>query len=179
MKNENTILDEIAKVVEAGLEYNELTGFDVIASHQPSKATIIKPTLWVERVSSKRYGCQSRLPVKQGSALVEQETYYQDIIFQITALKKRHLETDDKDTTTASDVLNWLASYFNGAAGRAKLNENGYSCIRVTEVREPAFTSDSDLYEKTPSFDITINHVQTDSRSIPHVDEFEPEIRKV
>ena len=142
MKNENSILADVITAVKAGLEYNELTGFDVIASHQPSKATIISPTLWVERVSSKRYGCQSRLPVKQDSALVEQETYYQDIIFQITALKKRHPQTDTIVTVTASDVLNWLVSYFNSAAGRAKLNENGYSCIRVTEVREPAFTSD-------------------------------------
>lgn len=178
MKNENQIWQDVVVAVKAGLEYNEITDFEVRQSSQPSKVTINSPTLWIERVSSKRYGCQSRLPEKVGSALVEKIIYYQEVIYQISALKKRN-PTDTVSTQTAGDVLNMLVTYFNGSSGIAKLKEKGFNCLRITEVREPANTMDSDLYEKTPSFDITLTHVQEDTKVIPKVDAFELTVERV
>jgi hypothetical protein len=178
MKNENQIWQDVVDSVKAGLEYNEITDFEVRQSSQPSKATINSPTLWVERVSSKRYGCQSRLPVRVGSALVEKIIYYQEAVYQITAMKKR-LPTDTVNTQTAGDVLNLLTTYFSSSSGIEKLNEKGFNCLRITEVREPSNIMDSDLYEKTPSFDITLTHIQEDTKVIQKVDEFTATVERV
>lgn len=179
MKNENTIMTDMVAVINDGLQYSEITGYIVIQGNQPNKATITQPTIWIDRISSKRYGVQSKLPVVVGDNLVERSLYYQEVIFQITALKTRNDETDTNSTMTSGDALNFLATYFNARAGIDKLAENGYSSIRVSEVREPFFTSDSDLFERTPSFDLTLTHVQVDDRIIQKVDDFTLETRKV
>lgn len=179
MRNENTILTDMVAVIRDGLQYSEITGYDVRQGNQPNKATIKQPTVWIDRVSSKRYGIQSKIPVVVGANLVERSLYYQEMMFQITALKTRNAETDTNATMTSGDALNYLATYFNARAGIDKLAENGYASIRVSEVREPFFTSDSDLYERTPSFDLTLTHVQVDDRIIQKVDDFALETRKV
>lgn len=170
-KTEYKIWKDLVAAVKDGLAYNEITGWDVFQANQPSKSTLNKPTIWIERVSSKRYGWQSATPTMTLSGLNEKQIYYQEVIYQITAMKKRSL-TMDETTETSGDVLNHLATYFVSRAGTDKLSENDYSCLRVTEVREPPFTTDSDLYEKTPSFDLTICHQQVEDRPVHHVDGF-------
>ncbi len=173
MKTENQIWQDVADAVKAGLQYYEVTGFTVRQSVQPSKLTVIEPTIWIDRVSGKRYGAQSQIPIVIEGVPFTQEVYYQEVMLQITAMKKRNPETNTTATITAADCLNYVVTYLNGVAGTAKLKELGYGNIRVSEVREPSFTSHSDLYEKTPSFDLTLVHVQTEARPVNVVDAFE------
>ena len=161
MKNENQIWSDIRETVLAGLTANAITGFDVISANQPSKATIEQPTIWIDRVSARRYGWQGTDEREDVDNLYLDNTYYEEIMFQITALKKRNTATDTVLTMTSGDVLHLLTTYFNGSGGIGKLETLDFSCLKVGEVRESTFISNSDLYEKTPSFDITLTHMQT------------------
>jgi len=169
MKNENQIWQDMVAAVNAGLADNSVTGFEVRQSSQPIKVTIGQPTIWIERVSSKRYGAQITRPIISGGLLFEQSVYYQEIIFQVSAIKKR-LPANTVSTQTAGDVLNILVTYFNGPEGIATLAGKSFSALLISEVREPVATLDSDLYEKTPSFDITVIHKQTQNKTVHHAD---------
>jgi len=173
LKTENQIWADIIAAVNAGLVAQSVSGFSVQQGAQPSKSTISGPTIWAERVSSKRWGAQSRLPETIDGVLKEHGVYYQEIMIQITARKSRDPQTDTVTTQTSGDAANLLATYFNGTQGINKLSELGFNCIKVTDVRELAPMSDSDLYEKTPSFDLTLTHVQADIRTIQKVDGLE------
>ena len=175
MKNENTIWSNIIASVNAGLALNSVTDFVVKQSGQPSKTTIDTPTIWVDRISDKRHGYQSRRPVYANSVLSEIKTAFHEIIFQITARKLRHPATDTASTQTSSDVLNLLIDYFNGAEGMDQLASVDMGCIRVTSLRTPASMSDSDLYERDPSFDITISFAQETTRTLSAIED-EPNI---
>jgi len=175
MKTENQIWKDMMAVVQTGLTYFDISDFEIRQSNQPSKVTIDTPTIWIERVSSKRYGVQSTIPIMVDGQLVEQSSYYQEIIFQITALKKR-LVSDDEDSQTAGDVLNLLTTFFNGSVGVRAMAEKSLSSIWITSVNEPAEIMDSELFEKTPSFDITVICKQTETKPINHVEAYEAEV---
>lgn len=174
MKNENTIWSNVIDAVEAGLAENSIADFEVIQSGQPSKSTIpggtASPTIWIDKVSSKRYGKQSRTPSVEDDVLIENKSSYQEIMFQVTGRKSR-LPADTISTQTSTDVLNLLVDYFNGQEGIDKLKTFEMSCINVTEVRTPVGMSDSDLYSKDPSFDLTITLIQSNTRTLPVVTE--------
>lgn len=178
MKNENTIWANIIDAVNSGLVENGVTGFEVQQGSQPSKVSIDSPTIWIDRISSKRYGKQSRTPDIESDVLIERKSSYQEIMFQLTGRKIRSL-SDDVNTQTATDALNLLVNYFNGQEGIDKLSTLDMNCLHVTDVRTPSSISDSDLYERDPSFDITITLIQSSTRALPAVDNATFEIEKV
>jgi hypothetical protein len=159
----------VIEAVNAGLTENNVSGFSVQQGSQPSKASISSPTIWIDRISSKRYGKQSRIPSVVSNEIIETKTYYQEIIFQVTGRKIRST-SDDANTQTSTDVLGLLVSYFNGQEGIDKLVSLDMNCINITDVRTPTSMSDSQLYEKDPSFDLTITLIQSDVRALPAVD---------
>lgn len=179
MKTENQIWADIIAGVKAGIAEKSIIGFGVQKGYQPSKSSISDPTIWIERVTSGRYGSQARRPEVVDESLIENEEYYEEIMIQITARKFRNPATDTVSTQTSGDAMNLLASYFNSQPGIDQLLSLNFNCIKVTDVREPSSISDSDIYEKTPSFDLTLTHVQADIRAVPNVDEGELSVTSI
>jgi hypothetical protein len=171
VKTENQIWKDIIDSVNAGLVAFSVTGWTVQQSGQPSKTTLNAPTIWIDKVSDKRYGSQSRRPIYANSVLKEKKTAYHETVFQITGRKIRNPKTDTTSTQTSTDVLNLLVDYFNGQEGIDQIATVGMGSIRVTEVRTPSSISDSGLFERDPSFDITVSYAQESERTLNHVEE--------
>lgn len=151
---------------------------DVRQLYQPTiVGTPSGPFLGLSNQPLRRYGFLKRTDRYNGDDLdpktIHTETQKWVCIFQVNAQWKQDPEADDFATVpTAGDLARRASSILQSDAGREILALGGVGIERITDVREPPFTDDSDEFEYSPSFDFTINFDQSDVTEIPILSRF-------
>lgn len=112
----------------------------------------------------RRYGFLERLDAWDGNAatMTHTETQIWTVIFQIDSLWKQNpLDPEFATTPTAGDLAQQATAIMQSDATRATLLAAGVGIDRITDVRQPPFKDDSDVFEYGPSFDFCLNFAQT------------------
>lgn len=179
IKTENQQWQDIIALIKNALQSDGYNDWQVRRSNQPTMVGLIDKTVYITRVSSRRYGWQAhrnKWNVKLGK-MEHKEEYIEEVLYQISAFKKRNIA--DINEITSSDVLNSLITYFQSLEGINTLRNEKYQTYRITELREPPFVDDSDNFEKMPSFDITLNLLQTKTNNENYTDKYSFKLERI
>ena len=82
------------------------------------------------------------------------ETQQSYILFRLEALKNRDITKPAEDT--AADVLERVRAYCNGNDGIKLLRFYGLNPYRIENIEEPEYTTENDVFEFHPFFDLKI-----------------------
>lgn len=162
MTNERTIWSDVISFIKAT---PNLLGYDVIQAAQAQIIDIQSPILVLDMIGAPRYSWQGTkdIPLQNGK-MEHQELFYQEYVFQLTALKKRSMEDIG---LTSMDVLNLVAIHLQSEYGVNMMTQAGYGIERIKEIRTGYFLNSNDVYERQPSFDFTLNRKQVLTSEIP------------
>lgn len=177
IKTENQIWADLKSLITRGLEAFNINGWQIRQLQQPVKITTLQPTIFMAKLNSPRIGWQYSANGAAAAGVQHKESYWQEIRFQISALKKRH--PADISDFTSSDALNALITWFMSRKGLSAIRELGYSTFRVSRLEEPFFIDDSDTYERNPYFEFSLILNQSYSEEIPGTNKFIPKITGV
>lgn len=170
-RSENQVWEQVMGLLNDWVSSQNLTTWIVRQGHQPHIVDITSRLIWVDRISSTRYGWQADKPRldETSQQMVNDIRYYTDMVFQISFFKRRE-NNDTVDTLTSSDVANQMLTYLMSETGLANFRALGFGLLRTTELREPIFSDEDDTYERNPNFDITINFEQVQTSNIGSID---------
>ena len=165
MVSERTIWSDVISFIKK--TPNLPTEYDVIQAAQAQIIDIQSPILALDMIGAPRYSWQGTNDIKLLNGNFEhQEIFYQEYVFQLTALKKKSMS----DTgLTSMDILNMVAIHLQSDKGIDMMTQAGYGIYRITEIRTGYFLNSNDVYERQPSFDFTLNRKQVLSSEIPAI----------
>lgn len=178
-KNENQIYADIISLCNNGLAWCDIAGFTVRRGGQVLNVRSLEPTILVTRLSSNQYAFQFPKGRFVNNEYVESQCFIQDLRFNIRGLKKRAGTQQTADVFTCEDAIRGLMSYFQSLEGIKACYALGYSVIKPKENPEPFYISDSDQYEKSPSFDLILPIIQSFDKVIGTVTEFEGTVTEI
>ena len=163
MNNERTIWSDVISFIKAT---PNLPKYDVIQAAQAQIIDIQSPVLVLDMIGAPRYSWQGTkdIPLQNGN-MEHQELFYQEYVFQLTALKKRSMA--DVSGLTSMDVLNMVAIHLQSEKGVDAMTAKGYGIERIKEIRTGYFMNSNDVFERQPSFDFILNRKQVLSSEIP------------
>ena len=176
-KNENSVYGDLVTLCTQGLEWAGITGFTVKRANQVVNVNSTNPIVLIDRISSNQFGFQYPKEEynKKEDNFDQKSCFIQDIKFNIRGLKRRAGIQQTPEISTSEDAIRGLMSYFQSPAGRKACSTLGYSVIKPKANPEPFFISDSDQYEKSPSFDIVLPVVQSYDHTIGKIAEVDGE----
>jgi len=170
-KGENQIWKDILSFLQTKISELGFSDWRVVQFQQPTMQELESKTVYVSWIGSRRIGWQKHTQILVNNAMKQYEGYVEEIRFQVSAYKQRSLN-DDTATPTSSDLINRLTTFLQSQAGVKALRAIGYSTPRIVDVRQNPITTDSDLYEKMPSVDISVFLVQNEIADIASTDDF-------
>lgn len=154
---DNQFIQLFLPIINAGLIADGFTGVSVKQANQPTQQGInLNPTVYFYKVANKRYGFLGRKD-KWDTVMTRMnhtEAQYFETTFQVSALVRQFPITPDQ--YTASDLINEVASIMQSDNTRDILNQSNVGILRITDVRNPYFIDDRDLFEASPSFDFVL-----------------------
>ena len=162
-KNENTIYADIIDLCNQGLLWSGISGFTPKRAVQVLNVNTIDPIVLITRLSSNQYGFQfnkGRFD-KTAGKYTEMNCFLQDLRFNIRGLKRRSGVQQTGNVFTSEDAVRGLMTFFQSPDGIKACADLGYSIVKPKENPEPFYISDSDQYEKSPSFDLLLSIVQS------------------
>lgn len=177
IKTENQIWADLKSLITQGLNAFGIAGWQIRQLQQPVKITTLQPTVFMAKLNSPRIGWQYSANRALAAGVEHKESYWQEIRFQISALKKRH--PADTEEFTSSDALNALITWFMSREGLASIRALGYNTFRISRLEEPFFIDDSDTYERNPYFEFSLILNQSYTGPIPGTNKFTPKITGV
>ena len=165
MIEERTIWTDVISFIAAT---PGISDYEIVQAAQAQVINPNKKTLVLDMIGSPHYGWQGSKDVPTNGANMEhQEIFYQEYMFQVTALVKKKV---NDLTMSGLDVLMRVASFLQSDAGLKLINTAGYGIYRVKEIRTGYFLHDNDVFEKAPNFDFTVKRRQVISSEIPSID---------
>lgn len=185
---EYEIKDSLIAALEQALEETGVPtgegGWEVIARN-PQVMTYGDKVILVDKVSLKRQGFQStvygKVDVKDkngkviGVKHVEREQWIEEIVWQVSAVRKRQVD-DDVGTTTADDVLKKLVWWLNSRRGAAAMRgreDVPFAPVFTSATRSNVYEDDSDNKQIEESFDfkmIVLQVADLDSKVVDELD---------
>lgn len=155
-KNENSVYADVVALCKAGLSYCGIEGFDVIRATQAVNLNEDQPVILIDRMSSDQYGWQMAKDESKNHQFKHIDEFWQDIKFQVLGLKRRAGVLQTSAVTTSEDAVRSIMTYLQSPAGIRACQSKGYGVLRIKENPEPYFVGDSDTYEISPSFNVTL-----------------------
>ena len=153
MKTENNQWQDIINIVKHILSVKNID-WQVKQLQQPENIGFTTGCIYISRIDNNRIGWQAHRDKFINGKMIHREEYYEQVMYQISAFKKRNPANISEQT--ASDVLNSLITYFMSSDGVKYIRSLGYESFRVSRINQPAIVTDSENYEKFPSFDIAL-----------------------
>jgi hypothetical protein len=175
---DNQLIQVFLPVINAGLTAYGYTGVSVVASHQPTQQGIpTGPTVYFYKLNDRRYGFLRRFDTWVDPVMVHTEEQQYETTFQVNALVIQSPGTPNQ--YTASDLVNDVAFIMQSDDTREILYNNNISILRVTDIANPYFVDDKDIFEASPSFDFTLSYTRTKVSTSKVVDHVEFDINRV
>jgi hypothetical protein len=149
-----------AAVALAGWDVVVLQGYQPTQEGVPSKPTVVFTKLTDHEYGwpmSSEYVLDSITPPEQKLPDFSQhDEQWVESTFQVTALAIQNVF--DLSIPTPSDIAHQLKLYMNARQTIWKFRNDGVSILRVTDIRNPKFEDDRDLFEANPNFDVVCQH---------------------
>ncbi len=184
---DNDLITYFSAQLEAAIA---LAGWDVVVlqSYQPTQEGVpSKPTVIFEKLSDHEYGWPmsseyvlESLTPPPGQTLPDFSQYdkqWVESTFQVSALSIQ--DVNDLTIPTPSDIAHQLKLYMNARQTIWKFAQSGVSILRVTDIRNPKFEDDRDLFEANPNFDVVLQHKRELVFKVPGSNEVVGEITGV
>lgn len=164
-------------IVSSGLDASNVIFARAVQPRQ--EGAISQPALYCHRISSKRYGWQSRKDNYNSTDdnFDHTESIITESVYQVSAEVSE--DPNDLSELTAFDVVSRIALQLNSYAVRQFLLSNDIAIIRIIDVRTPFFKNESDQFEPEPSFDFTISYKQNIMSKVSSITEYEGNISRV
>ena len=159
LRNENQTYADVVGFIKQALQEAGITGFSIVQADQALNLSIDTAVVLVDRFHSRRYGWQGQHYVKEDS-LKRIVDYFQDIHFQIRALKRRK-GVQDATVATSNDVIQSIITWFQSQNGIKSLKSLGYNLLRITDIKEESFIDKTNKYEKSPEFTLVLTLYQS------------------
>lgn len=154
MRSEKTIYTTIITCVNTILKK---VGFSDFVARQGGQSNLTTynntPSVFVSLIGAPNFGWQHENYSIENGVLKHDEVFYQEFLFQCTALKKK----SKNDEHTAFDCINHLITGIRSDAGLKVFRDNGFGVLNIPEIRPDFWTSDSDIYERSPNFDLKVS----------------------
>lgn len=176
VKSENQQWQDIIAIINYALSQKSIN-WKVRQLNQPTNIDLSTGCVYVSQVNSTRLGWQAHREKYINNEMVHSEQYIEQVMYQISGFKKRN--PADINEMTSSDVLNYLITFFMSSEGNKYIRSLGYESFRISQLRNPVIVTDSDKYEKNPSFDITLVLLQTEDSSIDYTNTFNFDVKGV
>lgn len=179
VKTENQIWTSIFTLLNGVLTTKKITGWTIRQGNQPTIENMKDQSIYITRLASRRYGWQAHRDKwnETTGKMIHSEEYFQEILFQVSAFKKRNITNTDE--LTSGDILNTFITFLQSVDGVKAMHEKGFQTYRIQELREPAVVMDNDLYEKLPSFDFSVVLLQNDDSEIGHTAQYQFNIKGI
>lgn len=97
----------------------------------------------------------------------EIQHWVDEITFQVN-VRAKETAGDDENTPVARDIAEGIAAWLNSWQGISFVNARKMAFLRVSDIRDLVSTDESDLYQITASFDVTLHVGQSRVRMIEH-----------
>lgn len=171
--SENQIWAALLAVINAGLTARGLTA-TVQQGYQPTQQGVpTGATVYLYPVTGKRYGSPNNKTING----VQVQTQVMERTIQVNALSIP--DPRGASRPTAYDYVVSVSDILQSESGMTALKNAGIGIIRIQDIRNPFFLDDRDRHEAGPSFDFTINYVNTRSESVPEVVGYDYGIHRV
>jgi hypothetical protein len=130
------------------------------------------PAVYFEKLFDQEYGWQFAkythnapvAPAVQGT-FTQTETQWTETTFQVSAQAIQDPEV--LSVPTASDIVNYMKLYINSRANQAYFKAQGVAGLRITNIRNPAFKDDRDVFEFNPNFDVVLQYLRQMTATVP------------
>lgn len=155
---ENEIAKNIIDTVNGFLSAGGFGNWRISQAYQPNLQGLEDQKILLHRIHSRAYGWQGKKDTynKETDELEHTEIQRTEVIYQFTFFKRRRPLQDGAATLTAADMAEMLRMFLMSEKGIGELAAFNYGVLRISEIREAVHDTDSQLYEKFPSFDMTI-----------------------
>lgn len=154
---DNQLIQLFLPIINSGLASFGFQNVAVVQANQPTMEGINKtPTVYFYKVGNVLDGNPGWLDNWDGLNMVHTETQYYSIRFKVFALVLQYPITPNQ--YTASDLVNAVASIMQSQTTVTTLNSSGVNVFKVSEIDNPYFVDDRDIYEATPSFDFILSY---------------------
>ena len=172
VKTENQIWASVFTLLNGILTKKNITGWTIRQGNQPAVEGLRNKSIYITRIASRRYGWQAHRNKFNESTgkMIHSEEYFQEVLFQISAFAKRN--PADITEITSGDILNTFITFLQSIDGVEAMHQLGFQTFRIAELREPPIVDDSEIYEKLPSFDISIVLLQNDECDIGYTSKY-------
>lgn len=176
IKTENQQWQDIITIIKYILTKKQIS-WQVKQLQQPENIGFTTGCVYVSRIDTNRLGWQEHKDKFVNGNMIHTEAYFEQIQYQISAFKKRN--PSDITEITSSDVLNAIITFFMSSAGVQYIRSLGYESFRVSQLRQPTIVTDSENYEKNPSFDITLVLRQTEDEKENYTNKIDFDLKGV
>lgn len=171
---DNQLIQLFLPIIANGLITDGFTGIQVKQFNQPTQqGANSAPAVYFSKIGDRRYGFLGRKSgwIIDDSEMLHTEFQHYETSFQIMALVRQN--PNDITLPTASDLVNEVAAIMQSDATRKILNDSNVGILRVSDIRNPYFTDDQDIFEASPSFDFTLVHAQIRASTDNIISEFD------
>lgn len=130
----------------------------VLYTGQPVPQTS-KRCVTFSKLNSRRLGFQGKrllTDCSEDTGFEEIENWVDEMTFQVNARAKETIH-DDVDTPVARDIADGLVTWLNSWAGLERMRESKLFPLRVSEPRNLLSVDESDQFQSTASFDVTVH----------------------
>ncbi len=161
------LIEVLASALEAA-SANAGWNYGVVQKDEPTtQGTPTAPTIFFEKLFDVPYGwaMTTDVPNVEAMTFAETDTQLYETHFQVSALVIQ--DPNNLALPTASDVCNYMKQYLAARSIVATFFAQGVGVLKVSEVRNPYFTDDRNMYEANPSFDIVFTHSRSITITIP------------
>jgi len=130
-------------------------------------------------VTSKRYGYQKKTDTfnEDDEDFDHTESWILERTIQVSAWVKQ--DPADLAQMTSFDVVNAIAGFLMSEPFRLSLLASGIGIIRITDIRQTQFKDEHEQYVENPSFDFTVNYMQTLEMKVPTISDITDTIIRV
>lgn len=174
---ENELIKNLRDAITLGL--SDMPNVKVLQAYQPiANGANTTPTVYLSRISDKRYGFNRRVSVDDFSGnQITTNTQIIETTFQVNAWIKRSLK--DVNQFTANDLVHKVSAVLSTDETMTFLKGKNLSILRITEIRNPYFKDNNNQNEASPSFDVTVIHREVHTNSVDKFEIIEPNIKRV
>jgi hypothetical protein len=161
---DNDLIALFTGIIITGLAARGYSSVPVIAAYQPTLQGVNEsPTVFFSKVGDRRYGfLESENNFNESDEeMVKTETQLYETTFNIQVWAIQNPATPS--APTASDLANTVAMILQCYVGRTALLAAGVGILRITDIRNPYFVDDKEIFEANANFDFTLTHKQTNS----------------
>lgn len=177
---DNDLIKLFLPILNTGLVDAGFSSVKVKQSNQPTQQGVNSlPTIYFFKVGDRRFGNLKFNDAwdSDSETMIHTEIQMYETTFQFSCLAIQN--PSNTNLYTASDLINLVCAILQSESTRLTLINSGVGLLRVSEIRNPYFTDDRDMFEAVSSFDIIFSHPQTRISSVPVVDALAYNIKRV